>query len=99
MIQNGIASVMHHFLSFRRGTACVLHTFLCKTHPESSLCRPGAHPGPASFPRQAFPSASRPAIPLVAIADMGYSALIHVYLSTQPGAGSIPASVRPRVEG
>ena len=31
--------------------------------------------------------------PLVCPANMGYSALIHVHLSIQPGAGCIPASV------
>lgn len=30
---------------------------------------------------------------LYANAHIGYSALIHVHLSTQPGAGCIPASV------
>ena len=33
--------------------------------------------------------------PLVCPANMGYSALIHVHLSTQPGAGCIPAPAGP----
>jgi hypothetical protein len=36
---------------------------------------------------------------LYANANMGYSALIHVHLSTQPGAGCIPASVCLWAEG